>query len=58
MGMYCLQPILKDEDPWMINGMPSHQAIMRGNEMSLSNSKGAKVEGGVFMTPTLSHQVG
>jgi hypothetical protein len=22
MGMYCLHPILRDEDPWMISGMP------------------------------------
>jgi hypothetical protein len=58
MGMYYLQPIFKDEDPWMISGMPSQQAIMRGDEGSLSNFKGVKVEGGVFMTPTSSHQVG
>ncbi len=55
--MYCLQPILKDENLW-ISGMPSQQAIMRGDEGSLSNPKRAKVEGGFFMTPTLSHQVG
>jgi hypothetical protein len=57
MGMYCLQPILEDENPW-INGMPSQQAIMRGDERSLSNPKGVKVDCGFFMTPTLSHQVG
>jgi hypothetical protein len=58
MGMYYLQPILEDENSWMINGMPSQQAIVRGNERSLSNPKGVKVEGDVFMTPTSSHQVG
>jgi hypothetical protein len=31
---------------------------MRGDEGSLSNPRRAKVEGGVFMTPILSHQVG
>jgi hypothetical protein len=58
MGMYYLQPIFKDENLWMISGMPSQQAIMRGGEGSLSNPKGVKVEGGVFMTLSLSHQVG
>jgi hypothetical protein len=31
---------------------------MKGDEELLSNLKGAKMKGGVFMTPTLSHQVG
>jgi hypothetical protein len=57
MGMYCLQTIFEDENPWMISGMPSQQADMRGDERSLSNLKGVKVEGGVFMTCTLSHQI-
>jgi hypothetical protein len=42
----------------MTSGMPSHQAIMKQDEGSLSNPKKAKVKGGVFMTPILSHQVG
>ncbi len=56
--MYCLQSILEDENSWIISGMPSQQAIMKGDEVSLSNPKGVKVEGGIFMTPTLSHQIG
>jgi hypothetical protein len=31
---------------------------MKGDEELLSNLKGAKVKGGVFMTLALSHQVG
>ncbi len=59
IGMYCVHPIFKDEDSRIINGQPPHQAIMKSDEGSLSNPKGVKVKGGVFMTPyTLSHQVG
>ncbi len=55
--MYCVQPIFEDENPWMTNGIPPHHAIMKGGEGSLSNLKEASVKCGVFMTPTLSHQV-
>lgn len=57
MSRYCVEPILEDEDPWMTNGMPPHHAIMKGDEGSLSNPKGANVKCGVFMTPTLSDRV-
>lgn len=55
MGMYCIQPILEDEDLQMTSGMPSHQAITMQDDGSLSNPKKAKVKGGVFMTPIMSH---
>jgi len=56
--MYYVQFIFKDEDLRMKNGQPSHQAIMKRDEGSLSNLKGVEMKGGVFMTPTLSHQIG
>ncbi len=55
MGMYCVQPILEDEDLQMTSGMPLHEAITRQDDGSLSNPKEAKVKGGVFMTPIMSH---
>jgi hypothetical protein len=58
IGMYYVQPILKNENSHVKSGQPSHQTIMKRNEGSLSNLKKVKVKSGVFMTLTLSHQVG
>jgi hypothetical protein len=57
MGMYYVQPIFEDDSLRMKNKLPSHLAIMKGDEWSVSNPKEAGTKHGAFMTPTLSHRI-